>query len=265
MLCVDDEVVVVRSLRWLLEEEFQVETACGGREGIEYIGRQQFNVVISDQRMPGMSGTQFLARVKDQQPQAMRLLLAAYSDYQAVLDSINHSEAYRFINKPWNNAELLHLVSEAASISLSMTAPDRIPRGHPGRRGGAVLVLDDDASVLPLVKGIVGSAHQVLWARSVDEASAMSVEARSLAVMVCECSVKGVSTLGLISALKAQRPAVMTIVHTRERDARAVRRLINEGHVFRFLNKPASGVPLSAMLYRAIARHWELAPQLEAA
>jgi DNA-binding NtrC family response regulator len=257
VLCVDDEIGVVRSLRWLLQEEFHVETACSASEGLALLADQTFHVVISDQRMPGMTGTEFLAQVRQLQPQAMRLLLTGYSDYQAVLDSINKSETYRFINKPWDNAELLHIVSEAASISLSTQAP--VPsEGNPtGARDGTVLLLDEDPAVLPLVKGIVGRTSQVLWVRTVHEAAEILAE-RPVAVVVCEASVRGESTLSLLNALKSQSPEVMVIVQTGERDARTVRRLINEGQVFRFVTKPAVAAHLAVMLHRALARHWDL-------
>jgi serine/threonine-protein kinase len=257
VLCVDDEIGVARSLRWLLQEEFHVETACSAREALTLVADQAFHVVISDQHMPEMTGTEFLAQVRQLQPQAMRLLLTGYSDYQAVLDSINKSETYRFINKPWDNTELLHIVSEAASISLSTQAPVPNQANPTGTRDGTVLVLDEDPTVLPLVKGIVGRTSQVLWARSIYEAAAILSE-RPVAVVVCEASARGESTLPLLNALKTRSPEVMAIVQTAERDARTVRRLINEGQVFRFVTKPAVGAHLAMMLHRAIARHWDL-------
>jgi serine/threonine-protein kinase len=256
VLCVDDEAGVVRSLRWLLQEEFHVETACDVREALELVRRHQFQVVISDQRMPDMTGTEFLSQVRRLQPQAMRLLLTGYSDYQAVLDSINQSEAYRFINKPWDNAELLRIVAEAASISLSTRPP--VSGSEPfDARESTVLVLDSDPGSVPLIKGVLGASFQVLWARTVADATRLLTD-RPVSVIVCESSVGGISTLPLINALKEQCPEIVVIVHTAERDARAVRRLLNEGQVFRFLTKPSPVTQLAAMLQLAVGKHREL-------
>ena len=256
VLCVDDEVGVLRSLRWLLQDEFDVETATGAREALSLLASRPFDVVISDQRMPDMTGTEFLAEAKLIQPRAMRLLLTGYSDYQAVLDSINQSEAYRFVNKPWDNSELLRIVSEAAAISRSLSSPPSAEQVPP-QRDGTVLVLDQDPAVWPLVKSIVGATNHVLWAQTTAEAAAMLAQ-RPVAVMVCESFVAGSSTLPLLNALKVQSPEIVTMVLTSERDARTVRRLINEGQVFRFVMKPAAAAHLAAMLHRAIAMHWEL-------
>lgn len=257
VLCVDDEVGVLRSLRWLLQDQFDVETARSARDALALVAARPFHVVISDQRMPEMTGTEFLAEVKLMQPKAMRLLLTGYSDYQSVLDSINESEAFRFINKPWDNAELLRIVSEAASISQSSGAPASEEFDPTPQRDGTVLVLDEDPTVWPLVKSIVGATNHVLWARSTAEAAAMLTQ-RPVAVIVCEASVDGASTLPLLNALKVQSPEVVAIVLTGERDARTVRRLINEGQVFRFVTKPPVAAHLAAMLHRAVAMHWEL-------
>jgi serine/threonine-protein kinase len=256
VLCVDDEVGVVRSLRWLLQEEFHVETACGASEGLEIVRRHQLHVVISDQRMPDMTGIEFLSQVRQLQPQAMRLLLTGYADYQAVLDSINQSEAYRFINKPWDNAELLRIVAEAASISLSTRAPS-IESEPFDARESTVLVVDADPGSVPFIKGVLGATFQVLWARTVADATRLLTD-RPVSVIVCESSVGGISTLPLINALKEQCPEIVVVVHTVERDARVVRRLLNEGQVFRFLTKPSSVSQLAAMLQLAIGKHREL-------
>mgnify|MGYP006178134753 CR=1 FL=1 len=110
VLCVDDEPGLLRSLRWLLRGQYEVAVASSGFDGLALLGAENFDVVISDQRMPGMTGTEFLERAKQVSPRSIRLLLTGYSDFNAVLSSVNDSEVFRFISKPWDNQKLLDTV-----------------------------------------------------------------------------------------------------------------------------------------------------------
>ena len=92
VLCVDDEPNVLRALHWLLQKDFDVSTATSGQEGLKLVRESSFDVVISDQRMPEMSGVDFLREVRAIAPRAMRILLTGYSDMQAILRSVNESE-----------------------------------------------------------------------------------------------------------------------------------------------------------------------------
>lgn len=100
VLCVDDEPSVLRALGWLLRSRFEVSSTTDAHEGLSLLRQGAFEVVISDQRMPGMTGTEFLQRAKIESPNTMRLLLTGYSDYADILGSVNDCEVFRFINKP---------------------------------------------------------------------------------------------------------------------------------------------------------------------
>ena len=117
VLCVDDEPNILRSLQWLLQKEFEVHTAPSGQDGLVLLGQHDFDVVVSDQRMPGMMGSEFLREVRARSPNAMRVLLTGYSDLPAILRSVNEGEVFRFINKPWKTDELLKVVAEAVQIA----------------------------------------------------------------------------------------------------------------------------------------------------
>ncbi|MFQ5572562.1 MAG: response regulator [Rhodothermales bacterium] len=107
LLCVDDEDSVLKSLkRCLRKEAYSVITATGGQEGLDVLEAHPVQVVLSDQRMPGMKGTEFLRRVKDRYPDTIRVVLSGYAEVHAILDSINEGQVYRFLPKPWNDEEL---------------------------------------------------------------------------------------------------------------------------------------------------------------
>lgn len=108
LLIVDDEPNVLKSLkRLLLDTDYRIFTAESGEEGLKVFEENEINVVISDYRMPGMNGVEFLSRVKEKSPDTIRLILSGYADAVAIVDAINEGQIYRYITKPWNDQELL--------------------------------------------------------------------------------------------------------------------------------------------------------------
>ncbi len=118
ILFLDDELRVLHSLRSLFRRLYRVYIATDGDEALELIKTHNFHVVVSDQRMPNMSGVEFLKQVKAISPVSMRLLLTGYSDLTAIVDSINEGEVFRFINKPWDNDKIREVVALAVDASL---------------------------------------------------------------------------------------------------------------------------------------------------
>jgi len=114
VLFVDDEKSILSSLvRLFRNEEFEIFTATSGAEGIEIVEEKDVSLVISDHRMPEMTGVEFLSRVKDISPDSIRIMLTGYADLEASIAAINKGEVYRFITKPWNDEELLITVKQA--------------------------------------------------------------------------------------------------------------------------------------------------------
>ncbi len=115
VIFVDDEENILRALQRLFgEEEFEVLTAVSGEEAKKILAaRDDVAVLVSDQRMPGMSGVELLAHARQQAPLAVRILLTGYADINAAMDSINKGGIYRYITKPWQDEELLQTVRTA--------------------------------------------------------------------------------------------------------------------------------------------------------
>jgi response regulator RpfG family c-di-GMP phosphodiesterase len=110
LLLVDDEESIIKSLRRLLRNEnYDISTATNGAEGLILIREAQrpFSLIISDQRMPVMTGVQFLAEARKTLPNAMRILLTGYSDMDAVIDAVNNGGIHRYLTKPWKDEDLL--------------------------------------------------------------------------------------------------------------------------------------------------------------
>ncbi|RMG03189.1 MAG: response regulator [Nitrospirae bacterium] len=116
VLLVDDEENILKSLRRLLMgEDMEVLTANSGQEGLDILKKTDGNigVIVSDQRMPGMSGVEFLEQARAINPDAVRIVLTGYADVNAAVDAINRGGAYRYITKPWQDEELVQVIRDA--------------------------------------------------------------------------------------------------------------------------------------------------------
>src|SRR6516225_4259757 len=114
ILVVDDEIDVVTSVQDLLRLDYRVLGATRAQEGLQLIRDLEIHIVMTDQRMPGMSGVEFLRRVREQQPDAVRLLFTGYADIKAVIDAINQGNVFRYVTKPWDPDELQSIIRQAA-------------------------------------------------------------------------------------------------------------------------------------------------------
>src|SRR6267378_1366154 len=101
LLVVDDEPDLVQSVQDLLRFDYRVLGATRASEGLKMMQGERVHIVMSDQRMPEMTGVELLSRVKQSYPDTIRLLFTAYSDMGAVIDAINQGNVYRYISKPW--------------------------------------------------------------------------------------------------------------------------------------------------------------------
>jgi signal transduction histidine kinase len=113
LLVVDDEPDVVQSLQDLLRREYRVLGATHARDGLRLLREQPVHVVMTDQRMPEITGIEFLRNARHDRPDAIRLLFTGYADIKAVIDAINEGHVYRYITKPWDPDELLTILHQA--------------------------------------------------------------------------------------------------------------------------------------------------------
>lgn len=127
VLCVDDEPAILSALRRVLRPEgCLVLQAQGGAEGLALLQRHLVDVVVSDMRMPGMDGAQFLAEVARRWPGTARVLLTGHADTSAAIAAINHGEIYRYISKPWEEQELRTTLRQAAQRVRLEAERDRL-------------------------------------------------------------------------------------------------------------------------------------------
>jgi response regulator RpfG family c-di-GMP phosphodiesterase len=124
LLLVDDEASILKSLTRLFRKEgYEILTAGGGAEALEKLAPVAggISLIISDQRMPGMTGSQFLEHAVGLAPHAMRFILTGYADLEAVIAAVNKGKIHRYISKPWNDEELIAQVRTAlAQVELRL-------------------------------------------------------------------------------------------------------------------------------------------------
>ncbi len=146
VLVVDDELRSLETLRRTLEEDFTVLTAPSAEEGEAIMGREFVHIVLSDQRMPGTQGVEFLRRVRAQWPDTVRLILSGYTDAEDIISGINEAGIWQYLLKPWHPdqllltlksaAELWRLQQENQRLSLELRdSPEQLVKQVASRRG----------------------------------------------------------------------------------------------------------------------------------
>ena len=114
LLVVDDEPDVVHSVQDLLRLDYKVLGATRAKDGLRILQEQEVHLVMTDQRMPEMTGVEFLSQVRGDHPEAIRLLFTGYADLKAVVDAINQGNVYRYITKPWDPDDLQIIIRQAS-------------------------------------------------------------------------------------------------------------------------------------------------------
>lgn len=113
LLVIDDEEQTVRAVRHLFRRRYKVLGATRAAEGLALMDDNDVSVILCDQRMPGMSGAEFFEAVRAEHPDAVRILITAYSDIQALVRSVNRGQIFGYLAKPWNPEELEQVVDTA--------------------------------------------------------------------------------------------------------------------------------------------------------
>lgn len=114
LLLVDDEENIVSALvRLFRQDGYRILRASSGQEGLALLAQNEVGVIISDQRMPGMTGVEFLSKVKELYPDTVRIVLSGYTELNSVTDAINRGAIYKFLTKPWEDDLLRTNVDEA--------------------------------------------------------------------------------------------------------------------------------------------------------
>ena len=265
VLFVDDEPRILTTMRMLFRSQYEVFFAESGPKALDLLRTQPVDVIVSDQRMPGMTGIELLRTARDLNPNAMRILLTGYSDLNAIIGSINEGEIFRFVNKPWSNEDLSVTVARAVaaartSAALSAATADNLG-APPGPQPG-VLVLDDDPSVPTKVQAILGNDYRVFGATTMEEAVGL-MERERIGVVLSDTRVQDHPVISLIGTLKQHHPELVSVILTDRADAGQAIELINQGQIYRFITKPIHDNQCKITVNSALKQHERLSANPE--
>lgn len=125
LLIVDDEPNVIASLkRALMDEPYEIYSANSGTEGLDILKKNRIKVIMSDEKMPVMSGAEFLSTVREQFPETIRIMLTGHASLEAAMKAVNSGEIYRFFSKPWNEIDI-RLAIRSALEKYNLEAENR--------------------------------------------------------------------------------------------------------------------------------------------
>jgi signal transduction histidine kinase len=125
ILYVDDEVTNLQGMRYLLDDRFTLLTTADPAEALQILNHEQIAVLLTDQRMPVMSGTELCARARDVKPDTVRILITAYADLHAAIDAVNRGQIRRYLSKPHSEEELVEALRTAIDFfHLQRTVKD---------------------------------------------------------------------------------------------------------------------------------------------
>ncbi len=278
ILFVDDDVRVLNALRALFRNDYEVFTAENGESGLALQNAESIPIVVSDQRMPGMTGVEMLRELKRAAPQTVRLLLTGYSDLAALVGSINEGEVFRFVKKPWDNDEIRAMVGEAAvaASKLASRAPAPTTASARGkapappaaaatapspRAAGSLLVIDPGQSLAKGLERLVAGEATVQLVATVPEAAKL-LQTKEYAAIIADQRAGKDDLVKLFRVVKAKRPGTLSILVAEEPDADLVAELINQAQIYRFLSKPIDGKDLRSHVSAAL-RHYAEFKQAE--
>ena len=263
ILFVDDEERIVNALRSIFRMNYHVFTATNGTEALEFTKKFKPHVVVSDQRMPAMTGVELLRQVKEEAPNSVRILLTGYSDLAAIVGSINDGEVFRFVSKPWDNEELQRIIGEAVAIGFELAEAAASPAAPAEKMSAAILVVDAAQDVFRSMSQIFSAICPVLHAADLDQAFKVLGE-KEVALIVADIESAGEEVIATFKLLKQEHPEILTIVLTDASDSELVIELINQAQIFRFVNKPVNMKLLTQHAQGALTKYqsFQQLPQL---
>jgi response regulator RpfG family c-di-GMP phosphodiesterase len=268
ILFVDDEVRIVKLLNMMFRSLYNVMTATSGQEALDIMAEHKIDIIVSDQRMPGMLGIELLSKVREQSPETVRILLTGYADLVAIIGAVNEGEVYRFLNKPWNQEEIKSVIAECAAMRLAA-------RNSAAREDVAASALTAaplaSATKLLMIEGMATDRYEmmemftqdynVISAESIDDAQSI-LEHHDVGVIVTDASVGGKRTVETLQRLKALNPYVTIVMVSATADADTIIQLINQAHIYRFAMKPISPNIFRLAVSAAMREHHRLLAEL---
>jgi serine/threonine-protein kinase len=254
VLFVDDDERVLNALRALFRPTYEVSTAASGALALEIVRRSEIQILVSDQRMPGMTGVELLRQVKKESPRTVRVLLTGYSDLAALVGSVNEGEIFRFVKKPWDNEDIRATLAEAAEVAAKLSSQATAAKAQSPRSTGSLLVIDPGGSLAKGLERLLSGAATVHLATSARDAAKI-LQTQDVACVVADLAAGKEGLVALFKLLKAKRPETLSILVADDPDSEVVAELVNQARIYRFLAKPVNARELRSHVSEALRRY----------
>lgn len=276
ILVVDDEPLMLNSLRDLLEFDYTVHTAQNGFEALEVLRRHPIKVIISDERMPEMPGHELLRQAKSISPETIRILLTGYADLESVIKSVNAGEIFRYLNKPCRPEMLQSVVrlgvqiydrvamlkASAANAAKAQPVPTAVP-AKPAAKPSVLFIGYSKTEVEDLVSKLA-DMYDIVAADTVEEAFKI-FSRKEISVIVSELQLGEYDGVDFLQTLKQEKPHSVIIILTDAVDVKLIVRAVNELNVFKYIPKPTTQEQLERALREAAAKSSQYAVHPDAA
>lgn len=238
ILFVDDEERILRSLALQFRRHYEVLTESDPLRALQRLREEHIHVLVSDQRMPQMSGAQLLAEAREIAPNTLRILLTGYSDLDAAVEALNNGGIFRYLTKPWAQQEMAFTLRQAAELAVRQAQPLQAVASEKLSAPLTLLSLDDEPDTLSVVgEFCVAGGHRLLRARNLAEAM-LQLNNEGVDILVSDLKLAGEDTAPLLKTLAQAHPRLLSLVVTPFQDTQALLRLVNEAQIFRYLPKP---------------------------
>lgn len=272
ILLVDDEPLMLSSLRGLLEFDYHVHTAENGYDALDILRQYPIKVVISDERMPQMPGHELLRQAKLASPNTIRVLLTGYADLESVIKSVNAGEIFRYLNKPCRPEMLQSVVRLGVQIydrmSMLKTSPIQVvgagappPLAKPSLKPAVLFVGYAKDEIAQLVEKL-SDLYDIIAADTV-EAAFQTFSKKNIAVIVSELNLGEYDGVDFLQTLKQEHPQTVIVILTDTVDVKLIVRAVNEINVFKYIPKPATQEQMERTLREATAKNNEYAQYAE--
>lgn len=242
ILFVDDEVENTTVMQRTLRRYHDVFVANSGSDALALLASQTFDVILADQRMPNMTGIEFLEKAKELAPEAYRVLLTGYADIQALIAGINRCGISRYLTKPWTKETLLEEIHRALEQKANPTADRLSPKAQYN-----ILVVDDEETNLSLLKRALGRIHNVFLAHNGEEALEI-LQQHPIDVAIVDQRMPKMAGNTFLEQSERYNKDLIKIMITAYTDIDVIVDAINHAKVHKFLHKPFNPKDLPAII-----------------
>jgi DNA-binding NtrC family response regulator len=290
ILLVDDEQNVLNALRRELQQDYSIEAFNNPHAALQRGKDTPFDLVIADYKMPEMNGIEFLKQFGQQRPDAVRLMLSGQADFNALIDSINETHIYRFMEKPWDKTELAITLAEALAHREQVLKNRQLAEqcrkqrnwktARDPQRIYQVLVVDDEQNVLSAIARDINarggfSDMQIVMQHQSDPSAPVlhrdlhfnvhtatsplqaleRAKQTSFDVVISDYLMPEMNGLQFFSSLQDIQPEAVRILLSGQADKDALVAAINCSQIFSYISKPWHEYSLKNTLAQAIVYH----------